>query len=177
MYFVLQNNFLAYWSSALFIPKSSFSAFILSKSQLLCPLMWLLWYWYSPKLNILNNVSHFLSELHFQKGVVPLQRAQFWSTNKQFDNTTFKKFVEEKYNNWEIVHRYILFKVWMHPLIFEENKVDVEDQMKKSLAPVSRGCYIKWSVDLSFDNEHDACQTESYEIESTNKPAQLLYCS
>ena len=72
--------------------------------------MWLLWYWYSPKLNILNNVSHFLSELLFQKGVVPLQRAQFWSTNKQFDNTTFQKFVEEKYRNWGIVHQYILFK-------------------------------------------------------------------
>ena len=99
-----------YWSSALFIPKSSFSAFILSKSQLLCPLMWLLWYWYSPKSNILNNVSHFLSELLFQDGVVSLQRAQFWSTNKQFDNTTFQKFVEEKYRNWGIVHQYILFK-------------------------------------------------------------------
>ena len=55
----------------------------------------------------------------------------------------------------------------MHPLIFEENKAAVEDQVRKFLAPVSRGCYINWSVDLSFDNEYDACQTESYEIEST----------
>ena len=116
--------------------------------------MWLLWYWYSPKLNILNNLSHFLSEILFQKGVVPLQRAQFWSTNKQFDNTTFQKFVEEKYRNWGIVHQYILLKVWMHPLIFEENKAAVEDQVRKFLASVSRGCYINWSVDLSFDNDN-----------------------
>ena len=53
------------------------------------------------------------------------------------------------------------------PVVTVATNLNSEDQVRKFLAPVSRGCYINWSVDLSFDIEYDACQTESYEIEST----------